>query len=499
LFLKGNFDVVLGNPPWLSYRYVEKGEYQKFLKRQITDEYKLLSGKAELITHMELATLFFLRTADLYLKKGGTISFVLPRSVFSADQHYNFRRSYFSLDLGFEEVWDLEKVAPLFNVPACVFFGKRGIKTGRSIECQSFSGKLKRKNSSLTEAKQTLTVTPEELFVTQVGKRSFLSTLKTKPTIGLRSFYQPHFREGATVVPRSLWFVEVKSHPTFGFDPSLPYVQTAERAQREAKTAYKGLRLEGNIEKDFLYATLLSTDIVPFGYLDFRLVVLPLLPSGKHFKVLSASEAREQGFLNLANWVDRAQSEWEERRGEKAERLNVQQWLDYRRKLSTQSRLAKYKVLYPTSATYLCACVVENKPISFEVEGQTIKAEDFVVDYVTYSFDTDNKDEAYYLATVLNSPIVDELLKPMQSRGLWGPRHICKKVLEIPVPQYNPSDENHRALSQLGEQCTQKVGQLLPQHAKSRSIGHTRRLIKAQLKQELEEIDKLVKILLEAK
>lgn len=44
LFLKGNFDIVLGNPPWLSYCYVEKGEYQKFLKRQIVEEYRLLSG-----------------------------------------------------------------------------------------------------------------------------------------------------------------------------------------------------------------------------------------------------------------------------------------------------------------------------------------------------------------------------------------------------------------------------------------------------------------------
>jgi hypothetical protein len=104
LFLKGNFDVVLGNPPWLSYNAVEKGEYQKFLKRQIVEEYRLLTGKAELITHMELATLFFLRTADLYLKKEGTIGFILPRSVFTSDQHYNFRRSYFSLNLGFEEI-----------------------------------------------------------------------------------------------------------------------------------------------------------------------------------------------------------------------------------------------------------------------------------------------------------------------------------------------------------------------------------------------------------
>jgi len=499
LFLKGNFDVVLGNPPWLSYRYVEKGEYQKFLKRQIVQEYTLLSGKGELITQMELGTLFFLRAADLYLKGGGTIGFVLPRSVFSSDQHYNFRRSYFSLDLGFEEVWDLEQVQPLFNVPACVFFGKRGIQTGRSIKCQSFSGKLNRKNSSLQEAKQTLSVIPEELFVTQVGKRSFLSTLKMKPTMGARSFYQPYFKVGATIFPRSLWFVEVKSHPTFGFDPSLPYVQTAERAQKEAKPAYEGLRLEGNIEKDFLYATLLSTDIVPFGYLDFRLVVLPLLPSGKHFKILSTDEARSQGFVNLANWLEKAQSEWEERRGEKAERMDIYQRLDRYRGITGQNRLAKYKVLYPTSATYLCSCVVEDKPTSFEIEGQSVEAQGFVVDYKAYYYDTSNREEAYYLAAVLNSPIVDELLKPMQSRGLWGPRDICKKVLEFPIPQYNPSDENHRSLSQLGEQCTQKVEQLLPQHAKSRTIGHTRRLIKAELKEELEEVNELVETLLEAK
>ena len=493
LFLKGNFDVVLGNPPWLSYRYVEKGEYQKFLKRQIVEQYRLLSGKGELITQMELGTLFFLRTADLYLKQGGTIGFLLPRSVFSSDQHYNFRRSYFSINLVFEEVWDLEGVEPLFNVPACVFFGKRGIEIKHPLKCQVFSGKLERKNSSLREAQQALTITPENLFVTQVGKRSFLSSLKAKPTVGTRSFYQPYFKSGACIYPRPLWFAEVKSHPTFGFDPSLPYVCTAERAQKEAKPAYKGLRLEGNIEKDFLYATLLSTDIVPFGHLGFRLVVLPLLPSGKHFKILSADEARSQGFLNLANWLEKAQEEWQERRGEKAERMNVQEWLDYRKKLSTQNRLAKYKVLYPTSATYLCACVVENKPINLQVEGQEVETRGFLADIEEFYYDTDNREEAYYLATVLNSPIVDERLKPMQSRGLWGPRHIHKKVLEIPIPQYNSSDENHRALSQLGEQCTRKVEQLLPQLAKSRSIGHTRRLIKAELKKELGQIDALVK------
>jgi hypothetical protein len=56
LFLKGNFDFVVGNPPWLSFRYAEP-EYQKFLKRHITQVYNLLLSRGELITQMELGTL----------------------------------------------------------------------------------------------------------------------------------------------------------------------------------------------------------------------------------------------------------------------------------------------------------------------------------------------------------------------------------------------------------------------------------------------------------
>lgn len=108
LFLKEKFDVIIGNPPWLSYRYVDKGEYQKFLKKMIVDEYKLLGGvsagekmkvKAENMSNLELATLFFLRTSHLYLKDGGIISFVLPRSLFTSDQHNTFRRQQYQMKL----------------------------------------------------------------------------------------------------------------------------------------------------------------------------------------------------------------------------------------------------------------------------------------------------------------------------------------------------------------------------------------------------------------
>ncbi|HIC94212.1 MAG TPA: hypothetical protein EYP09_08190, partial [Anaerolineae bacterium] len=180
LFLKGKIDFVVGNPPWLSYRYVERGEYQKFLKRQITEEYSLLSGKAELITQMELGTLFFVRAAQLYLKPGGAIAFVLPRSIFTADQHDAFRQGKFTLTgvkVSLEEVWDLERVEPLFNVPACVVLASKGeAPRPHPLPCLTFRGTLPRKNADLDEAVEALEVVEEQLFLNRRGERTFWAT-----------------------------------------------------------------------------------------------------------------------------------------------------------------------------------------------------------------------------------------------------------------------------------------------------------------------------------
>jgi len=500
LFLKGKYDFVIGNPPWLSYRYVERGEYQKFLKEQITETYGLLSGKAELITQMELGTLFFLRSADLYLKPGGRIAFVLPRSVFTADQHDAFRRGEFKAKVRLEEVWDLEEVEPLFNVPACVVIAEKGeSETSYPLKCRMFQigthgrASLPRRNANIDEASGVLEVVEGQIFLNRRGERTFWAT--TEGAVLLEaSPYQRRFSTGASIFPRPFWFVEVKAS-SLGFDPSLPPLETAERAKREAKTAYKGLVMRGNVEANFLYATLLSTDLFPFGHLPFRLVVLPIEPVDTGYSLLTAEEARKRGYLHLARWLEVAQAEWERRRGEKAERMDLLKRLDYHRDLTTQNPQAKYRVLYPTSATHMCACVVENKPVELEIGGQRLEARGIVVDYVTYHYETNSEDEAYYLAAVLNSPIIDRELKPMQARGQWGPRHICKKVLEVPIPQFDSEDTIHLKLAELGKDCTAKVAGWLKAGGlgKIRSIGKLRGIVREMLAKELEEIDGLVR------
>jgi SAM-dependent methyltransferase len=490
-FLKGRFDIVVGNPPWLSYRYVEQLDYQQFLKEQITENYQLLSGKAELITQMELGTLFLLRAADLYLKEGGTIAFVLPRSIFSADQHDALRQGAFEgVCLEWSELWDLEGVEPLFNVPACVLFGRKtsSLTPQKEVKGEVLSGRLPRRNADLSEAEDTLKVEEVQFFLNRRGKRSFWSTTVGVHSMG--SYYRKRFFLGATLFPRCFWFVNIAPSP-LGFDPNLPPLVTSQRAQEQAKDAYQDIILKGRVESRFLYATLLSTDLLPFGHLDYRLVVLPIEPEGDHYRLLNADQARRRGYLRLAEWLEQVQGEWEKRRGAKAERMDALERINYRRGLITQNHQTLYWIIYPTSATNLCACVVENRPIEFESGGQTVRAMSFLVDCKTYGLETQDEGEAYYLAAILNAPTTDKLIKPMQSRGLWGPRDICKKVLDLPIPQFDPSQPEHRRLAELGKTCSERVAAWLAAGGpgKTQSIGQLRRIVREMLREELAEID----------
>jgi len=127
----------------------------------------------------------------------------------------------------------------------------------------------------------------------------------------------------------------------------------------------------------------------------------------------------------------------------------------------------------------------------------------FLAADATYYFGTEEPKEAAYLAAVLNSPLVDTLLKPMQARGLWGPRDIHKKVWELPIPRFDSRNESHLRLAAIAEACAAKVWEMLPGLRAlfrgvrgPRAIGRARTAVRKALKPELAEIDGIVREIL---
>ncbi len=497
------FDVVVGNPPWISYRFMDPAR-QRVVRDLVLHEYGLLEGRSDLITHMEMATLFLLRSSELYAKPGGTISFVLPRSIFSADQHHGLRTGGFSLgrdtelSLSWKEIWDCQNVVPLFDVPSCVLTAEKAVPSTveRPVYGEILSGDLSRRNASLEEAEQSLTVEPVQYYLHRVGRHSYLATDTPIEHSGA-SPYTGVFSQGASMVPRSFWFVDVMSSQS-GADYGTPLVATSAYARSQARSAYKDVALIGTVESRFLYGTLLAADVLPFGHLAFRTVLLPIKPTDNRYRILDAESARTKGLLHVAQWLEGVEREWQRRRGRKAAGVSALEWLDYRGKLTRQNPRSRCRVIYNTSGTYLTAAVVNQHPVHAGPWGGCASAEAYVADTKTYYYETDDADEAHYLAAVLNAPTIDRLIKPLQSRGAFGPRDIHKKVFELPIPRYDDQPGVHRRLAGLGRECSIRVREWLAElgPGETRSIGRLRARIRALLDAELKELDRLIPTIL---
>ena len=440
------FDSVVGNPPWIAMRYIENRGYQDFLKDEVLHYQLLESKQIHLFTQMEIATLFYRRAAELYLKDGGTIAFVMPRSVLTgATQHERFRRMT-KPTLSLSRILDLEKVSPLFNVPSCVLIAQKGSKTSYPIPTTMFSGKLVVRNAKLSNA----------LGVLKVETTSY-----NPPTLHVpRSPYYDQLRAGAAIYPRPLVFVEFDIHPTLGISLAKPRIKTAGDASSAAKEPWKGVTISGNADARFICATIVGGDILPFACSRIRPVVLPVEPTGSTLRLLEVNDLRARGYDDTADWFDQVQKLWEAKSTAKSHQ-NFPRFIssmDYQGLLKSQNPRTKYILLYAASGTNLASCVIDRTNIPpFKLGAQSLQPTMFVVDKKSWYFASDSLDEAHYLCALLNSPMVNESIKPLQTRGLFGERDIHRRPFLLSIPRFDEKNKVHLNLSELSRQCHIKL------------------------------------------
>ena len=87
--IKGKFDYVIGNPPWVGWENLPD-EYRK-ISEKLWDKYGLLKTIKTGGFKKDLAMLFLARSFDLYLKVGGKLGFLIPFTVFKAQAGAGFR------------------------------------------------------------------------------------------------------------------------------------------------------------------------------------------------------------------------------------------------------------------------------------------------------------------------------------------------------------------------------------------------------------------------
>src|SRR5665213_1196501 len=336
-------DYIAGNPPWLGYGFIKDKGYQKRIK-ELTLGYGLLTKEdGKLFTRMDAWSVFFVHCEKEFLREGGRIGFVLPKSaMLPAKQHIRFQRR------GFTELHDFSGVTPLFRVRSCLVL-RCGKEKVSDIPLTEWRGELSRKNMNLRDARQTL--------ISETRNFDLVFAPEAE------SPYFNQFFQGATLVPRVLCFVK----PVAGAKLILqaPFVRTSEDVLDDAKKPWT-MQIEGQVESKYLFGTVLAKDLMPFVVRKFSLVVLPLLLTKRgDLKMIDADEALSQGEKHAYDWFSQTQGIWEKKR--KAEAFTLSGWLNYHNKITEQNPGAKFIVIYNQSGTNISASLVtkdESKHLS---------------------------------------------------------------------------------------------------------------------------------------
>ena len=493
-FFHRSFDFIVGNPPWFTFASIGNANYQDLLRAKAKDTGTWPKKQAN-APHMEIAAIFLAHCTDYFLKDKGKLAFVLPRSFFQADHHDN-TRSGAAKFVRIKEIWDLDKVSPLFNVPSCVIFAERAFGSlstsipNSGCAGKVVSGRLKKHNANLAEVKDKLTFTRAKFYYSKLGQKSAFTTKKLGASTQT-NHYKRLFRQGATLVPRNFYFIEPTQQVAGSFKGKSFAAKTSNASNKQAKEPWKDIIVSGRVSSDYLFRTALAQNVLPFALHEPPLILLPakLRKSGKLI-MQTSQDILEEGALDTAKWFKTVESHWNGNKTERNQTAKNTDWLDYSGKLTKQDFNLPYVVLYTTSGKDASSVVIRRADHDLP----------FAVDHKTYMHACSSEKEAQYLSAFLNSGYPNEVIKDFQSRGLFGPRDIHKTILDVALPKFDPKNTTHTAIADLSKTCHDKATAYLDTakldaNLLAHTLGRHRLAIRKLLSAELSQIDTLFKSL----
>ncbi|MCY4108592.1 MAG: N-6 DNA methylase [Chloroflexi bacterium] len=446
-------DVIIGNPPWLNYNKT-LSTLRKALEDQSKNIYGIWAG-GRYATHQDVAGLFFARCVDLYLKDGGTIGMVMPHSALQTGQYAKWRSGEWtdkrtgrrlSVDFAWKTAWDLERLQPnsFFPIPASVVFAERvgqpSAESALAGEVEQWLGKagasdVRRERAAITDT-----------------------------SVGGGSPYAGYSTQGAVIVPRCLLFVEETESPAIVRAGQTVTVNP--RRGRYDKAPWRDVDLtaitQQTVENSHLFDVHLGETLVPYATLNPLKALMPLRqddaaipgdPDGVGGIHLGGLERRMRGRWRTVSGL------WEQNKSPN-NRLNLLGQLDYYGKLTAQLEWRRklgdrpVRVVYNQSGAPTAALLHED---------------DQVVDYTLYWVACKNTKEAHYLLAIINSQVLYEAVASLMPKGQFGARHLQKHLWKLPIPEFDPGDPLHVAVSETGRAAAEGAARELASLRQTRS------------------------------
>ena len=479
---RNKVDVIVGNPPWLNYNQTVS-TLRTELERQSRSTYGIWAG-GRYATHQDVAGLFFARSVDLYLKDGGVIAMVMPHSALQAGQYTKWRTGMWraersgrgrgraparvlGVDFGYKMAWDLEQLEPntFFPVPASVVFARRNGEDGKATP---LAGEV-------------------ELWIGNSGAADVIRSRVsiTDTSVEGASPYAGFSRQGATMVPRCLFFVEETENPAIV--QAGQTITVNPRRGTYDREPWRSLDLTVitylTIEHRHVFDVYLGETVVPYAVRNPLKAALPFKKGAAGLP----TDANGPGGIGLGGLSQRMRDRWQsvnrlwEENKANANRLNLLGRLDFHRELSAQLDWLRDSGGRPLRVAYT--------GISGTPTAALIDDNDGVIDHALYWITCKGIQEANYLMAVINSDWLSNAVTPLMPKGQFGARDLHKHLWKLPIPEFDSGNPLHVQVSQAGEAAAKGAAEQLAQLRQDRgevSVTIGRREIRKWLRESTE-------------
>ncbi|MHA1285628.1 MAG: N-6 DNA methylase, partial [Promethearchaeota archaeon] len=415
--LRDSVDIIVGNPPWLTYKDIKSNEY----KKEIDNLSQILKLKPSNIAHIELSILFFKFCSLKFLKKGGKICLLMNQTIIRGETFEKFRSFQ-----GFSNIKIWKFLDPTFKIAHIALFGKK--ESLNYLPSPIFPITLI-KGNHLTGYEKLNTENYIPTYIKKVNNQRLIGELipesEKEDTLKIRtSVYKASFYDGANIIPNLFLLINVKEtkegSEIVKITPNPKYYSSATEKWRFFPF------LESEIKNIYIFDTIKGGNICPFTITNPNKTFLPITKKLKFDENMDEKSKKHYLKLNklfIKHHTGRSKTYWD--------------YINHNSQLTMQYG-SKYKVVYNKDGSVIKAALISSS---------------ILVDNSVIFYKTDNENEGYYLIGILNSPLITKNIQKRGGTGYKGStRHIQQLPLDYPIPRFQ-NIELHLKISNLAKEC----------------------------------------------
>lgn len=453
-----NMDIIVGNPPWIKWEFLPQ-VYAEKIKGLCLDRH-LFSGQTYMgAISLNICALIANVTASTWLNKNGVLAFLMPQTLMTQDSYAGFRNFFSNEEKNerfylqklddwtksgnpfvdtqekFMTYYYSREIVDYFNsgIPIIAYEKKRRINIKEINSKQSFHEvndffeKKHLKAFQMDENRTGYTTFTQETLPYKDNFDLIIGTCEYKA------------RSGVEFTPAEIYFVEpvkaVTSKKLYLFKTS-----------KFNNSVYKSLSdLPVQLETEFIRPVVKAPEIIPFGFnINSNYCIFPYEEdSSVSIDEKKLSKVSPNLFKYLVNNKKVI--------GRQSKRsINISRGTAfYSLSKVGEYTFSPYKVTFRDN-TKLSAAVVEKIITPWGTEIMPICAKH--CPYISKDKTGRNidRDEAYYLCAILNTPIVQEYFKFTYSTRSYSIN------FNIKMPLYDSRNKNHKDLVKYAKEATAK-------------------------------------------